>query len=390
MNILLGLTGSVASSLAPKLVTQLHTNLVVIPTEKAKHFYDPEELKAIELASNGRISIFDDESEWHLWKHKGDPVKHIDLRKWAHVFVIAPLTANTLAKIANGLCDNLLTSIARAWDYSKPLVLAPAMNTYMWEHPITQKHLNAVSSFGRAITCQDGSVSKPVLVVDPATKILACGDKGKGAMADINDIISAVETATQWIWPLAAFHHCNGLPVGEHPGAFGFQRKHDIHTGVDLYCTEGSQVWAMESGTVVKIIPFTGSKVIINGTPSTWWNDTSAILVEGPSGIICYGEVAPRNDLKEGDHVSKGKHIATVVPVIPEGKDRPDIPGHSRSMLHIELYSSLLSDTSRAVWEGWDLGSPKPDKLLDPTPRLRRAKPFSIPVLTGEPVLPLS
>lgn len=65
----------------------------------------------------------------------------LDLRKWADAFIIAPLDANTLAKIANGLADNLLTCVARAWDFNKPFYFAPAMNTCMWEHPLTNEHV---------------------------------------------------------------------------------------------------------------------------------------------------------------------------------------------------------------------------------------------------------
>lgn len=64
-----------------------------------------------------------DEEEWHSWQKKGDPVLHIELRKWADILIIAPLSANTLAKIAQGLCDNCLTSVVRAWDFSKPLLV---------------------------------------------------------------------------------------------------------------------------------------------------------------------------------------------------------------------------------------------------------------------------
>ena len=64
-----------------------------------------------------------DEEEWHQWQKKGDPVLHIELRKWADLLVVAPLSANTLAKLALGLCDNCLTSVVRAWDWSKPLLV---------------------------------------------------------------------------------------------------------------------------------------------------------------------------------------------------------------------------------------------------------------------------
>ena len=64
---------------------------------------------------------------------------HIELRKLASILIIAPLSANTMGKIANGLCDNLLTCIARCWDLKRnPFIVAPAMNTMMYEHPITE------------------------------------------------------------------------------------------------------------------------------------------------------------------------------------------------------------------------------------------------------------
>lgn len=81
--------------------------------------------------------------------------------------------------MAGGLCDNLLTCIIRAWDFNKPLFVAPAMNTFMWNSPFTQKHLDLISQLG-------------VSVVPPITKKLACGDYGNGAMAEPHLIDSTV------------------------------------------------------------------------------------------------------------------------------------------------------------------------------------------------------
>ena len=72
---------------------------------------------------------------------RGDPVLHIALRQWADLLIVAPLDANTLAKFALGLSDNFLTCVFRAWDFSRPVVLAPAMNTLMWQSPVTLRHL---------------------------------------------------------------------------------------------------------------------------------------------------------------------------------------------------------------------------------------------------------
>jgi phosphopantothenoylcysteine decarboxylase len=104
--------------------------------------------------------------------------------------VIAPLSANTLAKIANGICDNLLvcssqTCVVRAWDVSKPMLLAPAMNTYMWENPFTSEHLTKVQQVYAAE------------VIDTVSKQLICGDTGKGAMAHVETIVSRVLAALE-------------------------------------------------------------------------------------------------------------------------------------------------------------------------------------------------
>lgn len=68
-------------------------------------------------------AVSQDEAEWREWRAVGDPVLHIELRRWADVLVLAPLSANTLAKVAHGLCDNLLTCVVRAWDFAKPLLV---------------------------------------------------------------------------------------------------------------------------------------------------------------------------------------------------------------------------------------------------------------------------
>lgn len=81
--------------------------------------------------------------------------------------------------MAGGLCDNLLTCIVRAWDYSKPFFVAPAMNTVMWRNPFTEQHLMAIDELG-------------INLIPPVTKRLACGDYGTGAMAEPNYIYSTV------------------------------------------------------------------------------------------------------------------------------------------------------------------------------------------------------
>jgi phosphopantothenoylcysteine decarboxylase len=364
MNILLGLTGSVATTLAPKLFTAFKQmgEVKIVVTESARPFMDNMPYGC---------GWYTDEDEWE-WPNrpgpdfsgfrrnyeKDDPVLHIELREWADVFVIAPLTVNTLAKIANGICDNLLTSIFRAWDWNRPVVVAPAANTLMWQSPFTAEHLQKLQGLFNLFH-----------VVPPISKMLACKQEGEGAMAQIDDIVSVVEDSLRWEFPL---NECNGIPVGNHPGAFGFNRKQSHHTGVDLYVPmpvggnviggHNGYVKAMENGDVVCVERFTGPQ---DATP--WWNNTDCMVVRGRH-TICYGEIDPY--FGRGQRVKQGQIIGEVIPVLPEGKERPDIPGHSRTMLHIELYTSDRNMASTS----WGLDQPIHDYLLDPTPLLLNAR----------------
>lgn len=159
-----------------------------------------------------------------------------------------------------------------------------------------------------------------------------------------------------WRFPLSEF---SGLPVGDHPGAFGAKRKYDIHTGVDLYTVDGAKVFAVESGIVKHIGRFTGKSI---GTG--WWNETDAIVIEGASGCVVYGEITV-GDLAIGDRVSIGDCLGVVTAVLPDHKKRTDIVGHSTSMLHLELLREFNGE-----FVDWGLGEVKPFMLLDPTPML--------------------
>lgn len=172
------------------------------------------------------VPYYDDEAEWLLWNRRGDTVLHIKLAQWADVVLVAPLSAHMLARVANGLADNLATCILRALPFGSlaaapgvavgsrteknetlvvkstaariGLVLCPAMNTRMWEHPITQTHLNVIQQ--QFHVSQPGNTSSRssdaavvVQVVPPVRKVLACGDDGVGALASPASIATAVQ-----------------------------------------------------------------------------------------------------------------------------------------------------------------------------------------------------
>ena len=148
--------------------------------------------------------LVDADDEWKEWQQLGDPVLHIDLRDWADLLLVAPLSAHTLAKIANGLCDDTLSCVIRAWDFghgrrpAKPLVLAPAMNTAMWDHPLTQTQLSTIRGFCNESRCPvahlkesriEGNKMVGVHVIAPQVKTLACGEVGDGALASVDEIL---------------------------------------------------------------------------------------------------------------------------------------------------------------------------------------------------------
>lgn len=174
-HVLVGVTGSVAALKLPLLVSKLldipGLEVAVVTTERAKHFYSPQDIP---------VTLYSDADEWEMWKSRSDPVLHIDLRRWADLLLVAPLDANTLGKVASGICDNLLTCVIRAWDRSKPLLFCPAMNTAMWEHPITAQQVDQLNAFGYVeIPC--------------VAKKLVCGDEGLGAMAEVGTIVDKVK-----------------------------------------------------------------------------------------------------------------------------------------------------------------------------------------------------
>ena len=178
--VLLGCTGSVATIKVPLLARALQNRgitVIIVPTQPSLHFLinaninDSNSINKTEEKLECRcpgynkttssvsgvktnscewclvmklypdLNFASDALEWEAWQGRGDPVLHIELRKWAELMVIAPLSANSLAKLAGGLCDNLLTCTARAWDTKKPLLFCPAMNTLMYEHPLTAIHI---------------------------------------------------------------------------------------------------------------------------------------------------------------------------------------------------------------------------------------------------------
>jgi phosphopantothenoylcysteine decarboxylase len=213
--ILLGVTGSVAAIRTPTLFRELVAaghSVRVVATGSSLYFFDPAELgpPAVDPDPDPASAaippgpLFRDADEWPAPGYRrGDPVLHIELRKWADLLIVAPLDANTLAKLALGLSDNALTCVFRAWDFARPVVLAPAMNTLMWESPVTRRHLAQILADrgdgyeppGWTLAEADAIFARHapgIVLVPPMAKRLACGDLGVGAMAEVAAIAEVV------------------------------------------------------------------------------------------------------------------------------------------------------------------------------------------------------
>lgn len=168
--VLLGVTGCIAAYKSCEILRGLQkagVRVKVVMTEHATEFVGPTTFRAL-THEPVAVGLFDDPS---------DPIHHISLAQEADVFLIAPCTANVMAKIANGIADDLLTTTALAT--TAPLMIAPAMNVRMYENVATMANRGKLELRG-------------VEFVDAGEGYLACGDVGQGRLADVQDIVNAV------------------------------------------------------------------------------------------------------------------------------------------------------------------------------------------------------
>jgi phosphopantothenoylcysteine decarboxylase/phosphopantothenoylcysteine decarboxylase/phosphopantothenate--cysteine ligase len=172
-NILLGITGSIAAYKAADIVNILVKggyNVDVIMTRSAQEFIAPLTLQT--LTKN---KVYTDMFEKIVYTD----VKHISLAQKADLCLIAPATANIIGKIASGIADDMLSTVVMAIK-NKPVIICPAMNIAMYENPIVQRNISLLSEYGYKF-------------IEPRNALLACGVTGKGALAEVDIIVSAVK-----------------------------------------------------------------------------------------------------------------------------------------------------------------------------------------------------
>ena len=164
MNIVLGVTGSIAAYKAADITSRfkkLGHNVDVILTESGSRIITPITLHMFEEITPKEV-------------------KHISLAEKADVLLIAPATANIIGKIANGIADDFLSTVVMAAANHTPVYIAPAMNTNMYENPIVQGNIDKLKGLGYHF-------------IEPKESMLACGVLGKGALADVDDIVETIE-----------------------------------------------------------------------------------------------------------------------------------------------------------------------------------------------------
>ena len=173
-NILLAVTGSISAYKAADLTSQLTKlghQVKILMTPAATAFITPLTLQVLSKQAVLVEVMTEDDSK---------QIQHIDLGKEADLFLVAPASANTIAKLAIGLADNMVTSTALALPQGTKKILAPAMNTKMLEHPATQRNLKLLQDYGYQI-------------IQPRHATLACGDQGSGALASIETILTTIQ-----------------------------------------------------------------------------------------------------------------------------------------------------------------------------------------------------
>jgi len=180
-NIILGVCGSIAaykSAFLVRLLVKAGANVKVILTPDGANFITP-----LTLATLSKNPVYTQyfEEETGVWSN------HVELGLWADLIIIAPISANTLAKLSTGICDNLLTAVYLS--AKCPVYVAPAMDLDMWKHESTQQNIERISSFGN-------------VVISPGNGELASGLVGEGRMAEPEEIVSFLDNAIKKSMPL--------------------------------------------------------------------------------------------------------------------------------------------------------------------------------------------
>ncbi len=290
--ILIAVTGGIAAYKACDLVSRLKKNgddVKVIMTQHASEFVSPITFEAL----SGHHVYLD------TFERSPDAsIHHIDLAKWADIFVVVPATANTIAKIANGIADDLISSTILAATCKK--IICPAMNTNMYLNKATQRNLE---------TLKDDNM----IIVSPAKGRLACGDTGVGKLADIDDIFEiilqhavkrkplegkkVIVTAGPTIEPIDPVRYITNHSSGKMGYAIAKQAK---MMGADVILLTGPTHLKPPYG--IEVIPFTNACMLLDIMKEKM-HHADYIIMSAAIGDYRSEEIAEQKIKKQGNHL---------------------------------------------------------------------------------------
>lgn len=268
-NIILGVCGSIAaykSAFLVRLLVKAGANVKVILTPDGANFITP-----LTLATLSKNPVYTQyfEEETGVWSN------HVELGLWADLIIIAPISANTLAKLATGICDNLLTAVYLS--AKCPVYVAPAMDLDMWKHESTQSNINKITGFGNVI-------------ISPQSGELASGLFGEGRMAEPEEILSFLDNSVKKSMPLfgkrvmvtagPTYEAIDPVRfIGNHSsGKMGFAIADELaNLGADITLIAGPS--ALKSGAILKRVDVISAEDMFNAC--------SAIFEDNDITVMC-------------------------------------------------------------------------------------------------------
>jgi phosphopantothenoylcysteine decarboxylase/phosphopantothenate--cysteine ligase len=276
-NVLVGVSGGIAAYKTPDLVRKLKAegaNVRVVLTESASHFVSSLSLQAV---SGEKVSM-------HLLDEDAEAgMGHIELARWADIFIVAPATANTIAKLAHGLADDLLTTLALATP--APIFIAPAMNQQMWAAAATTDNMQTLLARG-------------FIQIGPAAGEQACGDVGYGRMAEPLEIVEACAS------------YCAINLAGDSKQSSKDKPQSKILTGMRILITAGPTREAIDP--VRYVSNHSSGKMGFAIAKAAVELGAEVILVAGPVNLPSPDKVKRQNVVSAQDMLEcVEKHVAT-------------------------------------------------------------------------------